>query len=523
MRARNMAISAVGFGLLILAVVLTFFIPGPLTPKSVLSVPSNDSITITGIVRDFRASHPDFAAASSVPTGHYAGNVAQQLTPNGVPAFIEPISAVTDFEVVDGVVIPRQDFATQITVLGSALESGSYHCPTTMRATVGSAIFEPFGPYDKPVDGNLNDRPEVTGSKVPGSNPRDFVLPDIYEAGTRISIEAQSWLKSSSGVSGTSNSHWDKYLSSDSSKSNTRVYALRDGDPVPDTPGLNEQASIAEYVSDYVDTDTDTIRLKSNEVIYLFELGVTDLKSPAADFQDMVVLITLASHPSYFEQQHTDTGSTSSLVAAGAKVHQQWRDRDGRNIAPHLASSAPTDSCGRSINDTTGAFGGPGATGISSADTFDQWFRNRLGVNQAGIHSITLVNDGSGVYEYSTDSFYPVDDRMFGNEGDEHNRHFTYSFDVRFQYDACSDQFLQFSGTDDAWVFVNGRLAMDLGGVIPGAEQYVMMDRLGLTDGQSYDLKFFYAQRQSRFGDFHLRTNILAEPSGALTAGGGYD
>ncbi len=523
MRGKRVVLSAVGIGLLTLAVMVTFFVPGPLTPNTALSVSGSEGITITGIVRDFPSAHPDFSVTLGGGQGHVAGNVQTQLGPNDVPAFIQPTSAVTDFEIVDGVVIPGQSFAAQVTVLGSALETGSYHCPTTMRTTVGTSQYAQFGPYDQPADGNLNDFPQVTGDKVPGSNPREFVLPEIYAPGAPISIEALSWLRKS-GVSGTSNSHWDEYLESNSAQSSPRVYALRDGDPVPDTPGLNDQASIAQYVSEYVDLVTNTITLESNEVIYLFELGVTNLSSPAADFQDMVVLITLASHPSYFDQETTETGTESSMIAAGAKVLQQWRNSDGNAIAPHIGARGDAmDSCGNALSDSSGAMGPPSAGGITSAETYDQWFRNRIGTNLASLHSITLVDDGTGVYEYSTDSFYPADDALLGNENADHNYFFTYAFDVRFEYDTCTNQFLQFAGTDDVWVFVNNELVMDLGGVVPGSDQYVYMDRLGLTDGQSYELQLFYAQRQTEYADFHLRTNILLESTGQKTAGGGYD
>ena len=45
-----------------------------------------DSIKLTGVLRDFRASHPDFDVAG---TGHCAGNVDLLLGGNGRPAFTD--------------------------------------------------------------------------------------------------------------------------------------------------------------------------------------------------------------------------------------------------------------------------------------------------------------------------------------------------------------------------------------------------------------------------------------------------
>jgi hypothetical protein len=104
-----------------------------------------------------------------------------------------------------------------------------------------------------------------------------------------VRIEACSWLKNRGDS--MSNSGWSKSITVNTLANPSNLKVLKNGDPVPGIPAFDNQASIKDIVKDYI--ENGSIKLKENEAIYLFELGTTDLGSSAADFQDLVVLISV--------------------------------------------------------------------------------------------------------------------------------------------------------------------------------------------------------------------------------------
>lgn len=141
-----------------------------------------------------------------------------------------------------------------------------------------------------------------------------------------------------------------------------------------------------------------------------------------------------------------------------------------------------------------------------NAANFAQWY-NDDPISMKQDLTLTLTDpDSDGVFTFANPEFFPIDGELFGNEGRDHNYHFTFEAHDTFTYQA--GQSFTFTGDDDVWVFINDQLVIDLGGVHVALSETVDLDTLGLTVGEEYNFDFFFAERNTFASNFRIDTSI---------------
>ncbi len=156
--------------------------------------------------------------------------------------------------------------------------------------------------------------------------------------------------------------------------------------------------------------------------------------------------------------------------------------------------------------------GNPTTPTTTGKTNFDSWYHDTPGINLTADFTMPLTPTPSDPsrYTFHAPNFFPIDGQLFGNEGNAHNYHFTLEVQIPFRY--VGGETLTFSGDDDLWIFINDRLAIDLGGVHATETRSIslddMADSLGITPGGVFSFALFFAERHTTKSNFSLETTI---------------
>jgi fibro-slime domain-containing protein len=113
---------------------------------------------------------------------------------------------------------------------------------------------------------------------------------------------------------------------------------------------------------------------------------------------------------------------------------------------------------------------------------------------------------------FSNSFIFPINEKGFGPDGfTGENTGINYGFTIQlhnsFIYNGGEELFV--NGDDDIWVFIDNKLAIDIGGLHLASCACISLDSLGLTPGEQYSFDLFFAERHSSGSSLHIITDIV--------------
>ncbi|HSC86086.1 MAG TPA: fibro-slime domain-containing protein [Polyangiaceae bacterium] len=190
--------------------------------------------------------------------------------------------------------------------------------------------------------------------------------------------------------------------------------------------------------------------------------------------------------------------------------------RDMSSDHPDFGQGA--ESTPNIVTDTLGedrkpVFKGPADT-VQSADSFNEWYNSVDGVNVPHLVDLWLEPVGE-TFIFDSASFFPLN--SLGTTGDDDQKYhdgnrFLFTTELHTQFEYMGGETFTFRGDDDVFVYIDGKLAVNLGGIHGPEQGSVDLDTFaaanGLEIGKVYQFDLFQAERKPTGSNFRVETTL---------------
>ncbi|MGE6759007.1 DUF4215 domain-containing protein [Corallococcus interemptor] len=214
---------------------------------------------------------------------------------------------------------------------------------------------------------------------------------------------------------------------------------------------------------------------------------------------------------------YRDFCGANSGCKAPAILHPDFNDANGAEqgiVGPKFAALGAN---GKPVYAKDGV-----ASGTTHGKTaFNQWYVDTLNVNITEVSTLKLKKQANGSYLFDNQTFFPLDSSGWVGQGKENlltdnkgtPRNFSFTSETRYWFEFKGNEVLTFLGDDDVWVYINRKLALDLGGVHGATSGTVSLSDaatvsgLGLVKGKIYEVVVFQAERHTSASSYQLTLN----------------
>jgi len=127
---------------------------------------------------------------------------------------------------------------------------------------------------------------------------------------------------------------------------------------------------------------------------------------------------------------------------------------------------------------------------------------------------ITLTLDPSdGYYKYSNGAFFPLNNATPAPYGPVNGTNYHFAMHAKASFEYVRGLTFKFKGDDDVWIFIDRKLALDLGGQHGEMPGEIDLDKLGLVEGKSYQFDMFYSERHQTGSNIGIQTTMNLVPT----------